>query len=180
MEGNFSWFADKVLEGEADSMLLLPLWAPIACGFRYVSVPEFAQVVSGVILLVVGVAVGDGIDEVNLIFYFLLLLLGAITMFSSRAIAAGIAFYLPRFEPSVLYRTFWQVGQFPSRVYPRWIVVAGYAVIPAFATSDLPFRALFTPSLALICFGLAITGLQVGVMTLTWRLGLRRYESAAS
>jgi ABC-2 type transport system permease protein len=144
---------------------------------------QVVEVVSGVILLVVGLA---GVDHSIGVFdsaaFGLALLVGGVLVYCFWLIMTTGAFWIVRMENVLeLFEGIYQTGRWPVTVYPGWLRYSVTFLIPIGFAVTVPAQALTSrlhwPTLALaVAFGCALFAFTRWF----WRFGLRHYSGASA
>ena len=174
---------DEVRDGKLDYVLTKPEDAQAIVSMRQVQVWQAVDVLSGAIVLAVGVArLQASIGIGDALVFAALLVLGGVLLYCFWLILATGAFWVVQmWFLAELFEGVYQTGRWPIGIYPGWLrysmtylVPIGFAVtVPAEAvTSRLHWLTVATAC----AFGVAL-------FTFTrwfWRVGLRRYSGASA
>ncbi len=182
VEPNLVWFAAKVLRGELDDLLLQPVPSLFMASFGRAHPWSLAEVLLGLVVVVLGVAgPGAAITVLNAAACALLLAAGVAITWAARVMLASLAFWAPGIEPTVLYSAFWQLGRYPVTIYHQLVRRFLTYVVPVAFIATIPARALTRGvDLSLLATGLGAAVVAVVLARLAWHAGLRRYTSATS
>jgi ABC-2 type transport system permease protein len=144
---------------------------------------QLVDVVSGSVVLGIGISRLEGsVGVSDALAFLLLLVLGAVMLYCVWLVLATGAFWIVRmWFLSELFEGVYQTGRFPIGIYPGWLrysmtylIPIGFAVtVPAQAvTSRLSWQTLVTAVVfAAVLFGFA---------RWFWRYGLRHYAGASA
>ncbi|MFL5807609.1 MAG: ABC transporter permease [Roseiflexaceae bacterium] len=182
VEPNLAWFANKVISGELDDLLLKPAPSLFTASLGMCQPWALLQVGLGAAIVVAGVApLGAQLTAAGVASALLLLLAGAVITWASRVLLASLAFWAPGVEPTVLYSAFWQLGRYPVDVYSPAVRGLLTYLVPVAFISSIPARSLTRGAdLPLLAVGLGAALGSALLAYAVWRLGLRRYTSATS
>src|SRR5258706_3206610 len=114
VEPNLAWFANKVISGELDDLLLKPAPSLFTASLGMCQPWALLQVGLGAAIVVAGVApLGAQLTAAGVASALLLLLAGAVMARASRVLLARLAFWAPGVEPTVHDSAFRQLGRYP-------------------------------------------------------------------
>jgi len=183
IQPNMERLAEEVQDGKLDFALTRPEDAQLIVSVRQVQLWNLVEVVSGSIVIGVGVARLDtSVDLTHGLAFLGLLAVGAILLYCFWLVLATGAFWVVNmWFLSELFEGLFQTGRWPIGIYPGWLrysmtylVPVGFAVtVPAQAlTSRLELRTV------LIALGFAVA--LTGFTRWFWKFGLRRYSGASA
>jgi len=175
--------ADEVHDGKLDFALTRPEDAQLIVSVRQVQLWNLVEVVSGSIVVAVGVArLEHGVDAGHVLAFVGLLGVGAVLLYCFWLVLATGAFWVVNmWFLSELFEGLYQTGRWPIGIYPGWLrysmtylVPVGFAVtVPAQAMTS---RLSWTTVAVALVFSLAL----VAFTRWFWRFGLRRYSGASA
>ncbi len=182
IEPNVSWFAGQVKSGQLDDILLKPISSLFLVSLGSCAPLELSQVVLGVAVVGLGlINLGTALTLWNAVAWLLLLTPGIAMMWASRVLVASVALWAPAVDLDVVYGALWQFGRYPVSIYQPPIRFILTYVLPVAFISTVPARALsHGTSWSLVCFGVLVGLGAIMVVQAVWKMGLRRYTSAAS
>jgi ABC-2 type transport system permease protein len=182
IQPNMQRLMEDVQEGTLDYALTKPEDAQVLVSVRMVRIWQVIEIVSGVILLFVGLSgVEKSIGFFDTVAFGFAIVIGAILVYCFWLIMTTGAFWIIRMEHVLeLFEGIYSTGRWPVGVYPGWLrysitflVPIGFAVtVPAEAlTSRLEWQTL---ALAFVfcCALFAFT-------RWFWRFGLKHYSGAS-
>ena len=183
VQPNMQKLMEDVQEGTLDYALTKPEDAQVLVSVRQFSIWKLTDVVSGLILLVVGLTqVGGEIGVLDTLAFTAALSIGAVMIYCFWLIITTGAFWVVRMEHVLeLFEGLYMTGRFPVGIYPGWLrysvtflVPIAFAVtVPAEAvTSRLEWETL----LLSVGFGTALFAFTRWF----WRFGLRHYSGASA
>lgn len=181
---NMQKLVEDIQRGTLDFALTKPADAQTLVSVRQISIWQSVDILTGLIVLIVGmVQLGDNSNGVKgAVSLVLLLLLGSWTIYCFWLILASSAFWFIRVnEMQELFQGLFRSGQYPVGIYPGWmrfgltfLVPIGFAVtVPAeAATNRLSGVTVIVALAAASVFGIASRWI--------WRAGLKRYSGASA
>jgi ABC-2 type transport system permease protein len=174
---------DEVRDGKLDFALTKPEDAQLLISVRELRLWQTVDVLSGAIVVGVGVVRLDKPIGVGHAFGFLaLLLLGALLLYCFWLILATGAFWVVNmWFLSDLFEGVYQTGRWPIGIYPGWLRYSMTYLVPIGFAVTVPAQALtnrlhWTTAVVALCFGAALTVFARWF----WRFGLRRYSGASA
>lgn len=179
---NLTFFREKIISGAVDDYLLRPLPSLFTASFWSASPMASFNALPGASLIVVGTFGLD--DRAGLAAWLLFaccLASGLVIAWAYRVLLACLSFWAPGSEPSVLYDALWELGRFPTSIYPRRFRMLLTTVVPVAFIGSIP-AAVLTGHLAPVwgVIGVAAAGAAFSAARLVWAVSLRRYSSASS
>jgi ABC-2 type transport system permease protein len=183
IQPNMERLVDEVRDGKLDYVLTKPEDAQAIVSFRQVQIWQAVDVISGGIVLSIGVAqLQSGVGVSDALAFAALLVLGGLLIYCFWVILATGAFWvIQMWFLAELFEGVYATGRWPIGIYPAWLrysmtylVPIGFAVtVPAEAvTSRLHWVTVLTAAV----FGVALFAFTRWF----WRVGLRRYSGASA
>lgn len=183
IQPNMERLIDEVGDGKLDYALTRPEDAQVIVSVREVRIWQLVDVVSGAVVLAVGVArLQASVGVADALAFAAMLLVGGVMIYCFWLIIAIGAFWVVEMHHLVeLFEGVYQTGRWPIGVYPGWLrysltflVPIGFAVtVPAEAvTSRLHWETVATA----VAFAVALFAFTRWF----WRVGLRRYSGASA
>jgi ABC-2 type transport system permease protein len=180
---NMSRVIDEVREGKLDYALTKPEDAQVLASVREVRIWNVVDVISGAIVLGVGLSrLATGVGVVDTLAFAFALLIGAVLIYCFWLVIATGAFWIVNmYHAAELFDGVFQTGRWPVGIYPGWLrlsvtflVPVAFAVtVPAEAvTSRLDWETLVFATVFAIVVFIATRWF--------WRFGLRRYSGASA
>lgn len=182
IEPNLGWFQNQMTAGKLDDILLQPVPSLFLASLGMCSPLALSQAATGAIVLVIGVNDLDhAIRGSDVLAWLALLAIGTILTWAARVVLASLAFWAPGLSQDVMFGALWQFGRYPVSIYRQPIRFTLTYVLPLAFVATLPARAL-TRGVEPIVLGFAILigPIAIGLVTVIWQAGLRRYTSATS
>jgi ABC-2 type transport system permease protein len=183
VQPNMERLMEDVQQGTLDYALTKPEDSQVLVSVRAIRIWQLVEVISGLILLGVGIArLQTSVGVIDALAFLVAILLGAVMLYSFWLVVTTGAFWVVRMEYVLeLFEGIYQTGRWPVGVYPGWmrygvtfLVPVGFAVtVPAQAVTS----RLHGGTLALAA------GFAVALFAFTrwfWRIGLRHYSGASA
>lgn len=183
IQPNMMQLMEDVQKGTLDYALTKPEDAQVLVSVRRFQIWQAVDIVSGLILLGVGIAgLGSGVGASNAVAFLIALSLGILMIYCFWLAMTTGAFWIVRMENvAELFDGVYLTGRFPVGIYPTWLrlsvtflVPIGFAItVPAEAvTSRLDWQTLLLA---------AVFAVVLAAFTRWfWRYGLRNYTGASA
>ncbi len=172
-----------VTHGTLDYTLVKPGDAQLLVSLQQIGIWKLIDLMMGLGVLITAVVIlGHAIGLEQAVVFILLLLAGALTIYSFWLMLATLSFWFVRVENVLLiFQSMYEAGRWPVSLYPGWFRYAlTFAVPVAFATlvpaEALTGRLTWTTLLEAVIFALALLALA----RLLWRAGLRHYTGTSA
>jgi ABC-2 type transport system permease protein len=183
IQPNMEKLLEDVQQGTLDYALTKPEDSQMLVSVRQVRIWQTVEMVSGLILLLVGLAgVETSIGVLDSFAFAFALGLGAVLVYCFWLIVTTGAFWIVRMEHVLeLFEGIYQTGRWPVGVYPRWLRYSVTFLVPVGFAVTVPAEAV-TSRLAWPTLLLAV-GFALALFAFTrwfWRFGLRRYSGASA
>jgi ABC-2 type transport system permease protein len=183
IQPNMLRVTDEIRDGKLDYALTKPEDSQVLISVREVQIWQLVDVVSGSIVVGIGISrLETNVGVTNALAFVVLLWLGLVMLYCVWLVLATGAFWIVRmWFLTELFEGVYQTGRWPIGVYPGWLrysmtylVPIGFAVtVPAEAvTSRLAWQTLVTA----VIFAAALFAFARWF----WRFGLRRYSGASA
>ncbi len=183
IQPNMERLMEDVQQGTLDFALTKPEDSQLLISVRMVRMWQVVEVVSGVILLLVGLAgVERSIGVFDAVAFGIALVVGGVLVYCFWLIMTTGAFWIVRMENVLeLFEGIYQTGRWPVTVYPGWLRYSVTFLIPIGFAVTVPAQALTSrlhwPTLVLaVAFGCALFAFTRWF----WRFGLRHYSGASA
>jgi ABC-2 type transport system permease protein len=183
IQPNMQRLVDEVQDGKLDYALTKPEDAQVIVSVREVQIWQMVDVISGAVVVAVGVGrLEHGVGIGDALSFAGLLLLGASLIYCFWLIISTGAFWIIRmWFIAELFEGVFQTGRWPIGVYPGWLrysltylVPIGFAItVPAEAVTS---RLEWTTVVIAVVFAAALFAFTRWF----WRFGLRRYSGASA
>jgi ABC-2 type transport system permease protein len=183
IQPNMQRLMEDVEQGTLDFALTKPEDSQLLISVRMVRMWQVVEVISGLILLVVGLAgVERSIGFFDAVAFGVALLAGGVLVYCFWLIMTTGAFWIVRMENVLeLFEGIYQTGRWPVTVYPGWLRYSVTFLVPIGFAVTVPAQALTSrlhwPTLLLaVAFGSALFAFTRWF----WRFGLRHYSGASA
>jgi ABC-2 type transport system permease protein len=176
-------FIESVRDGTFDFTLTKPEDAQLLVSVRRINIWSLIDIVLGVAVLTTAlIQLGERVGGGQAGMFILMLIAGAVMVYSFFLILATLSFWFVRVENFLaIFQSMYEAGRWPVSLYPGWLRYGLTFVVPiAFATT-VPVEALtgrLTWETLVGATGLAIVLLAVS--RVFWRIGLRHYSGSSA
>ncbi len=183
VQPNMTRLIDDVREGKLDYALTKPEDAQVLVSVREVRIWQFLDLVSGSIVLGVGLSrTSAGVGPLDGLAFLGALALGAVMIYCFWLAIATVAFWVVNMWTVVeLFDGVFQTGRWPVGIYPGWLRYSVTFLVPIAFAVTVPAEAL-TSRLEWRTLALA-AGFATVLFAATrwfWRFGLRNYSGASA
>lgn len=180
---NMRLIMDDIREGKLDYILLKPINSQFYVSFRRVVVWRLAEIVLGLLLVVVAmVKLAAVFSLAKLVLFFTMLTAGAVIIYSFWLVLATLAFWLTRVNNMEM--VFWNVfeaGRYPVEIYRPMIRLGLTYVVPLAFITTFPAGALVgRTDYSGFALSLFFAAGSLLVASAFWRYGLRNYSGASA
>jgi ABC-2 type transport system permease protein len=180
---NLNRMTTYITEGELDVVLVRPVSSQFYLTSRWINVAELSNVVTGVLVLVLGLVQSGASPHVAQVLQALVLAAcGLVLLATVWSAMSVLAFWLQSVNPiGFIYLNLMEAGRYPLAFFPVAVrAFLTFAFPVAFATT-YPVQALagdlgWMP----VAGGIALAVTAVTLVRMLWRRGLRTYASASS
>jgi len=183
IQPNMTRLIEDVQEGKLDYALTKPGDAQILVSVREVRIWQVVDIVSGVVVVLVGLSrISTDVGPLDAAAFAAAMLFGAVLIYCFWLVIATVAFWVVNMWHAVeLFDGVFQTGRWPIGIYPPWLRVGVTFLVPiAFAvtvpaealTSRLDWQTLLLAAVFAVVF--------FAVTRWFWRFGLRRYSGASA
>jgi ABC-2 type transport system permease protein len=183
IQPNMQQLMQDVQQGTLDYALTKPEDAQLLISVRMVRMWQVVEIVSGVILLFVGLAgVQSSIGAFDATAFGIAILLGGVLVYCFWLVMTTGAFWIVRMENVLeLFEGIYQTGRWPVTVYPGWLRYSVTFLVPIGFAVTVPAEALTSrlhwPTLVLAA---AFAIVLFAFTRWFWRFGLRHYSGASA
>ena len=183
VQPNMARLMDDVQKGTLDLALTKPADAQVLVSVRDVRIWNVVEVISGLIVLIVGLTQVQGsLGVLDALAFFAAISLGAVMVYCFWLVITTGAFWVVRMDHVLeLFEGVYQTGRFPVGIYPAWMRYGVTFLVPVGFAVTVPAQALTARLHALTLLGAA--GFAVALFGFTrwfWCFGLRRYSGASA
>lgn len=183
IQPNMERLLEDVQQGTLDYALTKPEDAQVLVSVRQIRFWQLVEMISGLILVIVGLTrIEQPIGVLDALAFVSSLMVGALLVYCFWLIVTTGAFWVVRMEHVLeLFEGIYQTGRWPIGVYPGWLRYSVTFLVPVAFAVTVPAQAL-TSRLQLQTFLLSVAFMVV-LFAFTrwfWRFGLRRYSGASA
>ena len=180
---NMNRMTTYITQGELDGVLLRPVSSQFYVTVRWINVAELGNVVSGVLVLVLGLVFsGASPNALEIVQAILLASCGLVLLACVWCALSFLAFWLQSVNAiAYVYLNLVDSGRYPLVFFPIGVRAFLTFAFPVAFASTFPAQALrgdlgWLP----VAGGLGLTAVAVVLVRAQWRYGLRSYSSASS
>jgi ABC-2 type transport system permease protein len=183
VQPNMQRLMEDVQEGTLDYALTKPEDAQVLVSVRQFRIWQVTDVVSGAILIAVGLTgVERSLGPLDAVAFAGALALGGVMIYCFWLVITTVAFWVVRMEHVLeLFEGVYQTGRWPVGVYPGWLRYSVTFLVPVAFAVTVPAEALTSRlewSTLLLSLGFAIV--LFASTRWFWRFGLRHYSGASA
>jgi ABC-2 type transport system permease protein len=183
IQPNMMRLIEDVRDGKLDYALTKPEDAQVLVSVREVRIWQVVDVVSGLVVLAVGLSrITTDVGPADAAAFALALLFGAVMIYCFWLVVATGAFWVVNMWHAVeLFDGVFQTGRWPVGIYPGWLRYSVTFLVPIAFAVTVPAQAV-TSRLQWQTLMLAVVFAAV-LFAFTrwfWRFGLRRYSGASA
>jgi ABC-2 type transport system permease protein len=183
VQPNMERLTQEVQDGKLDFALTKPVDSQLIISMRELQLWQLVDVLSGGIVIGVGVSrLQTSVGAGHALAFLALLLIGASLLYCFWLfLATGSFWVINMWFLSDLFEGVYQVGRWPIGVYPGWLRYSMTYLVPIGFAVTVPAQAM-THRLHWATVLVAV-GFAVAVFLVTrrfWRFGLRRYSGASA
>ena len=183
IQPNMELLMEDVQQGTLDYALTKPEDSQVLVSVRQVRIWQIVEVISGLVLLIVGLTgIESSIGVVDALTFVFALGVGSLLVYCFWLILTIGAFWIIRMEFLLeLFEGIYQTGRWPVGVYPGWLRYSVTFLVPVAFAVTVPAEALTSrlhwPTLAL---SVGFAGVLFAFTRWFWRFGLRHYSGASA
>jgi ABC-2 type transport system permease protein len=174
---------ESVRDGTLDFTLTKPEDAQLVVSIKRVDIWRLIDIMLGLAVLVAALIwMGEKVGIWQAGSFILMLIAGAVIIYSFFLILATLSFWFVRVENIlVIFQSIYEAGRWPVSLYPGWLRYGLTFVIPVAFATTVPAEALtsrLTWETLLGAVALAVVLLTVS--RVFWRVGLRHYSGTSA
>jgi ABC-2 type transport system permease protein len=174
---------DSVRDGTLDFTLTKPEDAQLLVSIQQVQIWKLIDIVLGFgVLATALIRLGERVGAWEAVSFILMLLTGAVTIYSFWLMLATLSFWFVRVENILeIFQSVYEAGRWPISLYPGWLRFALTFIIPIAFVTTVPAEAL-TGRLTweTLTGALLLAVLMFTASRIVWRIGLRQYSGASA
>ncbi len=183
IQPNMSQLMEDVQQGTLDYALTKPEDAQVLVSVRRFQIWQAVDIVSGLILLAVGISdLTTGIGLANVASFLFALVVGTAMIYCFWLVMTTGAFWIVRMENiAELFDGVYLTGRFPIGIYPPWLRFGVTFLVPIAFAVTVPAEAItsrldWQTMLVAIVFAIVLAGFTRWF----WRYGLKNYTGASA
>lgn len=183
IQPNMQQLMSDIQQGMFDYALTKPADAQLLASIRQVAIWESVDILTGTIIVLIAILrlqASTGI--LPALAFLLVLILGALMIYSFWLILTTIAFWVIRMDQIIeLFQGVYAAGRYPVGIYPEWLKLGLTFLVPVAFAVTVPSEALTGRLSGLTLLGAAaLTAALLTVARIIWRFGIRRYSGASA
>jgi len=183
IQPNMTRLIEEVRDGKLDFTLTKPEDSQVLVSVREVRIWQVVDIISGAVVLAVGVSrITTDVGVGDAIAFALALLLGAVLIYCFWLVLATIAFRVVNMWHAVeLFDGIFQTGRWPVGIYPLWLRFGVTFLVPIAFAVTVPAEALTSRlNWETLLFAFVFAGVLFATTRWFWRFGLKRYTGASA
>jgi viologen exporter family transport system permease protein len=183
IQPNMQLLMEDVQQGTLDYALTKPEDSQLLISVRMVRMWQVVEIVSGLVLMIVGLSgVQQSIGVADAVAFGIALLIGGVLVYCFWLVITTGAFWVVRMENVLeLFEGIYQTGRWPVTVYPVWLRFSVTFLVPIGFAVTVPAEALTSrlqwPTLV---FAFAFGAAVFAFTRWFWHYGLRHYSGASA
>ena len=183
IQPNMQRLMEEVQDGKLDFALTKPEDSQVLISVRDVRIWRVVDVISGAAVIGYGISgLERAVGPADVVLFFVMLLVGAITIYCFWVIIATLAFWIvAAWNIIELFEGVYATGRWPVSIYPIWLRLSVTFLVPIAFAITVPAEAV-TSRLDWETVALAF-GFGAALFVFTrwwWGFGLRRYSGASA
>jgi ABC-2 type transport system permease protein len=174
---------DQVRQGTLDFTLTKPEDAQLLISVQRFEIWKLIDVGLGAAVLTTAlIRLGAQIGLWPACQFILMLLTGAVIIYSFWLILASLSFWFVRVENILMvFQSMYEAGRWPISLYPRWLRFALTFIIPVAFATTVPAMALTGRLNISTMLGALASAMLLALLSRAfWRMGLRHYSGASA
>jgi ABC-2 type transport system permease protein len=183
IQPNMTRLIEEVRDGKLDFTLTKPEDSQVLVSVREVRIWQVVDIISGAVVLAVGVSrITTNVGVGDAIAFALALLLGAVLIYCFWLVLATVAFRVVNMWHAVeLFDGIFQTGRWPVGIYPLWLRFGVTFLVPIAFAVTVPAEALTSRlNWETLLFAFVFASVLFGATRWFWRFGLKRYTGASA
>lgn len=177
-EGNLLKLGDKIIAGDLDNKLTKPIAIKFQLSFESVMVAQIIPMFVTVIPLFIFGFWGTSVAYFNLIWAFLVLILGIIIKYYFTLFLSGTFFFVERIELLRFIPELREFNRVPPSLFPKWIKQVFTFIIPVLLVSYFPLLVAKggLGVINVLFMEICILTVMMLISQFVWKKGMRRYS----
>lgn len=183
IQPNMARVIGEVRDGKLDYALTKPEDAQVLVSVREVRIWQVVDVLSGAIVLGVGVSrIASDLGVLDTLAFAVALLLGAVMIYCFWLVIATGAFWVVNmWHAAELFDGVFQTGRWPVSIYPLWLRASVTFLVPIAFAVTVPAEAVTSRlDWQTLAFAVVFAAALFAATRRFWRFGLRRYSGASA
>jgi ABC-2 type transport system permease protein len=176
-------FIESVREGTLDFTLTKPEDAQLLVSIRQMDIWRSVDIVLGAgILIAALIRLGEYVGALQAITFGVMMLSGAVIIYSFWLILATLSFWFVRVENILeIFQSMYEAGRWPISLYPGWLRFGLTFIVPVAFAVTVPAEALTGRLDSLTAPGaVALAAVLFSASRIFWKIGLRQYSGASA
>ena len=183
IQPNMTRLIEEVRDGKLDFTLTKPEDSQVLVSVREVRIWQVVDVISGAIVLGVGISrITSDVGVGDALAFAIALALGAILIYCFWLVLATVAFRVVNMWHAVeLFDGIFQTGRWPVGIYPPWLRFGVTFLVPIAFAVTVPAEALTSRlDWQTLVFAAVFAVALFAATRWFWRFGLKRYTGASA
>ena len=183
IQPNMTRLIDEVRDGKLDFTLTKPEDAQVLISVREVRIWQVVDIVSGSIVLGVGLSrIAADVGALDALAFAVALALGVVLIYCFWLVLATAAFWVVNMWHAVeLFDGIFQTGRWPIGIYPPWLRLGVTFLVPIAFAVTVPAEALTSRlDWQTLLLAVVFTVVAFAFTRWFWRFGLARYSGASA
>ena len=183
IQPNMTRLIDEVRDGKLDYALTKPEDSQVLVSVREVRIWQVLDLVSGAVVLAVGLSqIAANVGVLEWLSFAAALLLGGVMIYCFWLMLTTGAFWVVRMDQIVeLFQGVYQAGRWPVGIYPLWLRTGLTFLVPIAFAVTVPAEALTGRLTWQTMLGAAaLTAFLFVLARWVWKTGLRNYTGASA
>jgi len=179
---NLEKMSDKVRRGELDMLLTKPISSQFLISIQRMATAICGNLFIALTFLVWSLFQLPNLQLINVLWLFILLPLGLLSLYSIRFTISTLALILVKAENiQYLWYQVYRLGMRPDQIYQPWLRFTIFTILPVGLIASLPSRILFEGFQLDLLLTSVVTGLSFFYFSQwSWKKALAHYSSASS
>jgi len=176
-------FNASVRDGSLDYTLIQPADSLLLVSISRIVVWRVWELGLAAVLMIVGVRMSGGVTDLQSLGSFLLLMVsGAIVIYSLWVALIALTFWFVKFDNNVtILQALLDSGRYPATIYPPWLRLIVTYLVPIAVATTVPLQGLRGDlAAAQVALFLAVGAFSFTLARQIWKAGVKRYSGASS
>lgn len=174
---------ESVRDGTLDFTLAKPEDAQLLVSVQRIEIWKLIDIVLGFgVLGTALVRLGEHVGGWEALSFIVMLLAGAVIIYSFWLMLATLSFWFVRVENILeIFQSVYEAGRWPISLYPGWMRFALTFIIPIAFVTTVPAEALTGRLTTETLLGATVlAGLLFAISRVIWRIGLKQYSGTSA